>query len=86
MIGPPKAVICDEGPAFKSELMLTYFHALNMRPYYVSPTNHGSNRSERYIKTLSEIITKHLSGMGADWPLYVASSCFATNCQVSLIT
>ena len=86
MFGPPKAIICDEGPAFKSELMLTYFHALNIKPYYVSPTNHGSNRSERYIKTLSEIITKHLCGMGEDWPLYVAPSCFAMNCQVSLIT
>ena len=30
--------------------------------------------------------TKHLCGMGEDWPLYVAPSCFAMNCQVSLIT
>ena len=57
--GTPKVVICDEAPAFQSELMKTYFHALNIKPIYVSPFNHGSNRSERYIRTLSDIILKN---------------------------
>ena len=50
--GTPKAITCDEASAFTSELMMSYFHALNIKPIYVSPGNHGSNRTERYIRTL----------------------------------
>ena len=84
--GTPKAIICDEAPAFTSELMMSYFHALNIKPIYVSPGNHGSNRTERYIRTLSEILTKYLTNTGLDWPLYVAPACFAMNTQESLVT
>ena len=84
--GTPKAIICDEAPAFTSELMMCYFHALNVKPIYVSPGNHGSNRTERYIRTLSEILTKYLTDTGLDWPMYVAPACFAMNTQVSLVT
>ena len=30
--GTPKAIICDEGPAFTSDLMKMYFHAMNINP------------------------------------------------------
>ena len=53
---------------------------------YISPMNHGSNRSERYIRTLNDIITKCLVGTGSNWPLYVPSATFAMNCQVSQVT
>ena len=84
--GTPKAIICDEASAFTSELMMSYFHALNIKPIYVSPGNHGSNRTESYIRTLSEILTKYLTNTGLDWPLYVAPACFAMNTQESLVT
>ena len=29
--GTPKAVICDEGPAFTSDLMKAYFHSMNIK-------------------------------------------------------
>ena len=48
--------------------------------------NHGSNRSERYIRTLNGIITKCLVGTGSYWPLYIAPATFAMNCQVSHVT
>ena len=72
--GTPKAIICDETPAFTSETMQEYF------------MNHGSNRSERYIRTLNDIITKCLIGRGNNWPLYIAPATYAMNCQVSHIT
>ena len=50
--GTPKAIICDEAPAFQSVGLQEYFKALNIHPIYISPMNHGSNRSERYIRTL----------------------------------
>ena len=82
----PKAIICDEAPAFQSVALQEYFKALNIQPIYISPMNHGSNRSERYIRTLNDIITKCLVGTGSNWPLYVPSATFAMNCQVSQVT
>ena len=84
--GTPKAIICDEAPAFQSVALQEYFKALNIQPIYISPMNHGSNRSERYIRTLNDIITKCLVGKGSNWPLYVPSATFAMNCQVSQVT
>ena len=84
--GTPKAIICDEAPAFQSVALQEYFKALNIQPIYISPMNHGSNRSERYIRTLNDIITKSLVGTGSNWPLYVPSATFAMNCQVSQVT
>ena len=84
--GTPKAVICDEGSAFTSNLMQVYFHTLNIKPYYISPMNHGSNRSERYIKTLGDMICKYLTGSGINWPLFVAPLYYAMNTQISLVT
>ena len=84
--GTPKAIICDEAPAFQSVALQEYFKALSIQPIYISPMNHGSNRSERYIRTLNDIITKCLVGTGSNWPLYVPSATFAMNCQVSQVT
>ena len=84
--GTPKAIICDEAPAFQSVALQEYFKALNIQPIYISPMNHGSNRSERYIRTLNDIITKCLVETGRNWPLYVPSATFAMNCQVSQVT
>ena len=84
--GTPKAIICDEAPAFQSVSLQEYFKALNIQPIYISPMNHGSNRSERYIRTLNDIVTKCLVGTGSYWPLYIAPATFAMNCQVSQVT
>ena len=84
--GTPKAIICDEAPAFQSVSLQEYFKALNIQPIYISPINHGSNRSERYIITLNDIITKCLVRTGSSWPLYIAPATFAMNCQVSQVT
>ena len=84
--GTPKAIICDEAPAFTSTLMQAYFHTLNIQPYYISPMNHGSNRTERYIRTLGDIICKYLTDTGDNWPLFVGPVCYAMNTQISLIT
>ena len=81
--GTPKAIICDEAAAFISETMQEYFKALNIKPIFVSPMNHSSNRSERYIRTLNDIITKCLVGTGSNWPSYKVPATYAMNCQVS---
>ena len=84
--GTPKAIICDEAPAFQSVSLQEYFRALNIQPVYISPVNHGSNRSERYMRSLNDIVTECLTGTGKYWPLYIAPATFAMNCQVSQVT
>ena len=66
--------------------MKMYFHAMNVIPYYISPMNHGSNRAERYIRTLNDIICRNLTGIGEKWPLFVLPSCWAMSTQVSKVT
>ena len=83
--GTPKAIICDQALAFTSETMQEYFKALNIKPIFISPMNHGSNRSETYIRTLNDIITKCLVGT-SNWPLYIVPATYAMNCQVSHVT
>ena len=84
--GTPTTMICDEALAFTSQLMKSYYHALNIKPIYISPSHHGSNRSERYIRTLSEVLVKDLEGTADDWPMHVGVSCAAMNKQISLVT
>ena len=45
--GTPKAIICDEGPAFTSDLMKMYFHAMNIKPYYISPNESWVKQSRK---------------------------------------
>ena len=68
--------------------MKMYFHAMNIKPYYspYSPMNHGSNRAERYIRTLNNILCRNLTGIGDKWPFFVLPSCWAMNTQVSQVT
>ena len=40
-------------------------------------------KTERYIQTINNLITRHLTGKGTEWPLYVTSTCCAMNTFVS---
>ena len=66
--------------------MKMYFHAMNIKPYYISPMNHGSNRAETYIRTLNDIICRNLTGIGEKWPSFVLPFFWALNIQVSKVT
>ena len=45
----------------------------------VAPYNHQSLQAEHGIKTLSQILTKHLSGQGQMWHRYLPLATFAHN-------
>ena len=45
----------------------------------VAPYNHQSLQAEHGIKTLSQILTKHLSGQGQMWHKYLPLATFAHN-------
>ena len=54
-------------------------HVLNCRLKVISSYNHGSSKVERQIKTVSDIIVKHLSDKGQMWPLFVTTAAYAMN-------
>ena len=49
--------------------MKLYFHAINVKPYYILLMHHGLNRAERYIETLHDIIGRNLTGRENIWLL-----------------
>ena len=52
---------------------------LNCRLKVISPYNHGSSKGERQIKTISDIIVKHLWDKGQMWPLFATTAAYAMN-------
>ena len=52
---------------------------LNCRLKVISPYNHSSSKCERQIKTISEIIVKHLWDKGQMWPLFTTTAAYAMN-------
>ena len=45
----------------------------------ISLYNHGSSKVERQIKTVSDIIVKHLWNKEQMWPLFVTTAAYAMN-------
>ena len=60
LFGPPRQIVCDEATEFTSAVVQAILIMLNCRLKVISPYNHGSSKCERQIKTISEIIVKHL--------------------------
>ena len=52
---------------------------LNCRLKVINPSNHGSSKCKRQIKTISEIIVKHLWDKGQMLPLFATTAAYAMN-------
>ena len=72
-------IICDQDPAFMSSLCQWFFKAYDIQLVTVRPTNHKSLQAEHGIKSLSNILMKHLSGLGDDWHLYTRPALLTYN-------
>ena len=48
-----------------------FFHLFGIRIITVSPSNHKSLLAEHSIKSLTEILKTHLSGLGPTWMEYL---------------
>ena len=75
----PMRIICDQDPAFMSSLCQWFFKAYGIQLVTVSPTNHKSLQAEHGIKSLSNILMKHLSGLGDDLHLYIRPAMLTYN-------
>ena len=58
---------------------LSKLNMLNCKLKVISPYNHGSSKVERQIKTVSEIIVKHLWDKEQMWLLFASTAVYAMN-------
>ena len=72
-------IIMDQDSAFMSSLMMYLFHRLNIKVKTIAPYNHQSLQAEHGIKSLTCIVTKHLTGLGQMWTKYLSLAMFAHN-------
>ena len=75
----PEYVIMDQDSAFMSSLMTYLFHKFNIKIKTVAPYDHQSLQAEHGIKTLTHILTKHLTNLGQMWTKYLSLATFAYN-------
>ena len=69
----------DLDSAFMSSLMNYLFKRLGIKIKTVAPYNHQSLQAEHSIKSLSNLLTKHLTGSGEMWPDYLPFATLAHN-------
>ena len=69
--GIPEYIVMDQDSAFMSTIVSYLFKRLNIKIKMVSPFNHQSLQAEHRIKSLSSILTKHLTEEGQMWPKYL---------------
>ena len=77
--GTPEYMIMDQDSTYMSFLMNFLFQVLGIKIKTVGPYNHKSLQVEHGIKSLSTILTKHLTGQGQMWHKYLSLATFAYN-------
>ena len=75
----PEYIIMDQDSSFMSVLMTHLFHRLDIKIKTIAPYNHQSLQAGHSIKSLTSILTKHLTGLGQMWTKYVSLAMFAYN-------
>ena len=75
----PNYVIMDQDSAFMPSIMSYLFKKLNIKIKTLAPYNHQLLQAGHGIKSLSIILTKHLTNLGQMWPKYLPLSTFAYN-------
>ena len=75
----PEYIIMDQDSTFLSSLMTYLLNKFNIKIRTLAPYNHQSLQAEHDIKSLSNILTKHLTSVGQMWPKYLSLATFAYN-------
>ena len=69
----------DQDSAFMSSLITYLLNKFNIKIRTAAPYNHQSLQVENGIKSLSTILTKHLTNLGQMCPKYLPLATFAYN-------
>ena len=75
----PEYIIMNQDSAFMSSLMIYLFKRLDIKVKTIASFNHQSLQVEHGIKSLTYILTKHLTGLGHMWTKYLSLAIFAYN-------
>ena len=75
----PEYIIMDQNSTVMSSLVIYLVHKFNIEIKTVAPYNHQSLQAEHGIKSLFNILTKHLTNLGQMWPKYLSLATFAYN-------
>ena len=75
----PEYTIMDQDSTFTSSLMTYLLNKFNIKTKTVAPYNHQSLQAEHGIKSLLNILTKHLTNLDQMWPKYLPLATFAYN-------
>ena len=75
--GTLEYIIMDQDSVFMSSLMSYLFKKLGIKIKTVGPYNHKSLQAEHSIKSLSNILTKHLTGQGQTRHKFLSLATFA---------
>ena len=75
----PEYIIMDQDSAFMSSLMKYLFYRLDIKIKTIAPYNHQSLQMEHGIKSLTCILTKHLTSLRQMWTKYLSLAMFANN-------
>ena len=81
----PEYIIMHQDSTFMSSLMMYLLNKFNIKIETVVPYNHQSLQAEHGIKSLSHILTKHLTTLGQIWPKYLSLTTFAYNILIPQI-
>ena len=72
----PEYIIKDQDSALMSSLMTYLLAKFNIKIRTVAPYNHQSLQAKHAIKSLSTILSKHLTNLGPIWPKIFAFGYF----------
>ena len=75
----PDYIINDQDSAFMSSLMNYLFNKFDIKTKTVAPYIHQSLQAKHRIKSISMILTKHLTNLGQMWLKYLSLATFAYN-------
>ena len=80
----PDYIIMDQDSTFMYSLMTYLFQKQNIKIKTIAPYNHQLLEAEHGIKSLTHILTKHLTGLSQMWTKYLSLATFAYNTFNSL--
>ena len=76
---PPNCIICNQDPAFMSNLTSYFASQLGFKLYTVGITNHKSLLAEHGIKTLSNLLKNIMWHIEGSWTNYLDEAMFMYN-------
>ena len=82
----PVRIVCDQDPSFMSTLCQYCFQQYKIQLITVSVTNHKSLQAEHGIKSLSNMIITHLTGLGRNWHVFAKPCMLTYNPSSKLLT